>query len=95
MEVVYKYDDERIYEILLLGLGNSLPEDIYEYAALEEMDIINIVVKNITRLAIEGNCTIVIDGEDSEIEYDTEFVILFDEDDLVIDVQISFEAAAE
>ncbi|WP_184313176.1 hypothetical protein [Anaerosolibacter carboniphilus] len=95
MEMIHKYDDERIYAILLAGLEKSLPENIYEYAGLEEMDIINIVVENITKQAIEGICTVLMNGEDSEIEYETEFVILFNEDDLVIDVQISLEALAE
>ncbi len=95
MEVVYKYDDERIYEILLLGLGNNLPEDIYEYIGPEQIDIINIVVKNITKLAIEGSCTLLMDSDDSEIEYDTEFVILFNEEDLVVDVQLSFGALVD
>lgn len=95
MEMIHKYDDERIYAILLAGLEKSLPENIYEYAGLEEMDIINIVVENITKRAIEGFCTVLMNGEDSEIEYETEFVILFNEDDLVIDVQISLEALAE
>lgn len=95
MEIIHKYDDERIYAILLVGLENSLPEDIYEYAEIEDMDIINIVVKDITKESIQGNCTIFIDGEDGEIEYDTEFVILLNEDNLVIDVQLFFEALAE
>jgi hypothetical protein len=95
MEIIHKYNDEKLYTILLVGLEKSLPEDIYEYAEIEDMDIMNIVVKNITKKAIEGNCTVLIDGEDAEIEYDTEFLILFNEDDLVIDVQIAFGEFAE
>lgn len=88
MEIIHKYDDERIYKILLAWLENNLAENIYEYSGLEELDILNIVVNEVTKSAIEGSCTILIDGEDMETEYDTEFTIIFDEDNLVIDVQL-------